>query len=95
MLTKNNKGESRLVVASEYIFAETNTRTVRDSIVSTFQSRPNDPSESQILGLIEQSGTLDFWCRDEEDEYTHDDGEAIRIAGVHDLSSRFRGKPGR
>jgi len=75
MLTKNKA--SKVVYGKEYILAEANAETVRHSVVSTFHTRPSDPTDAQVLGLIEQSGVLDFWNRDEEDVYTHEDGEPI------------------
>ena len=37
----------------------------------------DEPTARQRLRLIELSGTLDFWDRDEEDIYTLDDGEPL------------------
>ena len=81
MLTqKKNKGEAKAVRCVEFIVSEANTHTVRGSIVSEFSAaRPSDPTDAQILGLIEQSGTLEFWSRDEEDVYTREDGEPISL----------------
>jgi hypothetical protein len=38
---------------------------------------PSDPSRSQTLKAIEQSGTLNFWNASEEDIYTSGDGEPV------------------
>ena len=77
MLTTKNKGGAKFVGGQEFIVDGVNTTTVRNSVVSTFPSPPSDPTESQVLGLIEQSEVLDFWNRADEDVYTREDGEAI------------------
>lgn len=54
--------------------AEIPTETVSGSIQQIIPI-PNDPSREQVMKLIESSGTLDFWYRNEEDGYTEEDGE--------------------
>ena len=53
--------------------AEIPTETVSGSIQQTIP--PDDPTSAQMMKLIESSGTLDFWYRNEEDGYTEEDGE--------------------
>lgn len=36
---------------------------------------PADPTAEQIMRIVEASGALDFWDRDEEDVYSPEDGE--------------------
>ena len=45
------------------------------NVVTAFPTHTSDPTNEQHMKLIEQSGTLDFWDRPEEDIYTLDDGE--------------------
>ncbi len=66
----------KLPVVSMHLIAEVENITVCDAQFTRFAS-PADPTESQTLQLIEQSGVLDFWSNDAEDGYTGDDGEAI------------------
>lgn len=79
MLMKNKvKTTASAVKGHEYVLAEANTQTVRHSVITTFQAAlPSDPTDAQMLGIVEQSGVLDFWSADEEDVYTREDGEAI------------------
>ncbi len=66
----------KLPVVSMHLIAEGETTTASNAHVVRFVS-PADPSESQTLHLIEQSGTLDFWSAECEDGYTGDDGESL------------------
>lgn len=79
MTTKTSDcgGKAEFLDASEIIALEPNTITVSESYVSRFPCAPSDATDAQILGLIEQSGTLDFWADEGEDIYTHDDGQQI------------------
>lgn len=77
MIETTNKKQGRSVDAKGIIVKNANTITVRESIVSIFPGRPKDATQAQTLKLIEQSGTLDFWLDNEEDIYSHSDGEEI------------------
>lgn len=38
---------------------------------------PADPSPAQRMGIVESSGVLDFWNREQEDVYKPDDGSPV------------------
>jgi hypothetical protein len=50
------------------------TETVSGSIHQNIPA-PDDPTLAQRMKLMESSGALDFWYRDEEEGYTLQDGE--------------------
>jgi len=77
MSTMKNKGKAEIVRAATIIRSDANTRTVRASVESVFPNRPEEPSRSQTLKLVEHSGTLDFWEHEDEDIYSLDDGEQL------------------
>ena len=39
--------------------------------------RPTDATTTDLMNLVEVSGTLDFWNDPEEDLYTESDGDAV------------------
>lgn len=41
------------------------------------KSQPNDASDQEILGAIEDSGSLDFYYDVSQDVYTLEDGEPL------------------
>ena len=38
---------------------------------------PADPTPEQTMRIVETSGALDFWEREQEDIYTTEDGEPV------------------
>lgn len=38
---------------------------------------PDDPTASESLRLVEESGVLDFWADEPDDAYTLSDGEPV------------------
>lgn len=77
MRTMKNKGSAEFLDAFEVIPEQLKTYTRRESVVSVFPSAPSDATDAQVLGLIEQSGILDFWIEEGEDIYSHNDGQQI------------------
>jgi len=64
-------------IASDHIIMDWKTSTSNDDTLVHFHGA-SDPTESQVLRLIEESSTLDFWCDGSEDIYSADDGEPIQ-----------------
>ncbi|MCH8806643.1 MAG: hypothetical protein IH986_11205 [Planctomycetes bacterium] len=62
--------EPRRLDENEPLTASTSTHVVISNIAA-------DPTPEQSMRIVEVSGTLDFWDREEENIYTADDGEPV------------------
>lgn len=62
------------IAPREIVEDEPRTSSTNEYIVVRF---PEDPTPEQSMRIVEVSGTLDFWDREEEDIYTSKDGEPV------------------
>ena len=56
---------------------ENPTETQPGDVVYQWVTGASDPTSEQLMRIVEQSGTLDFWDNPAEDLYSEEDGRPV------------------